>query len=180
MRDFVRRPSTVYFLFYFCLISLIRWDISLELILLWLGGVFGILFEWVDRLAYIYFTKPHEQLSFQAKSLISQKRYKDAIVLIDSRKHEQKNLSVGSILFLMVWVVAAFFVITSTGSAFASGMVMAIGLSVLVEMYGDWNNLEKLKGWLFWQIKRGFSDAEAKSVVVIFSALFVVLTLLLI
>ena len=69
MKNFIRRPATVYFLFYFLLISLLMWEMSLKVVLMWAGGVVGMLFEWVDRIAYVYFTKPHEQLSFQVISV---------------------------------------------------------------------------------------------------------------
>jgi len=177
MKNFIRRPSTVYFLFYFLLVSLLRWEISLSVILMWVGGVVGMLFEWVDRITYVYFTKPHEQLSFQVKSLMSQKRYREALLLIDYRKHEQKHLTVRSLLFVLVWILAAFFVLTSTGSAFASGMVMAIGLSILIDMIKDWHNIGELKKWLFWQIKNNFSDKETRGVVVGFGVIFVLLSL---
>ena len=177
MRSFIRRPSTVYFLFYFLLMSLLRWEISLGVILMWVGGVMGMLFEWVDRIAYVYFTKPHEQLSFQVKSLISQKKYMKALLLIDCRKYEQKHLTVRSLLFALIWVLAAFFVLTSTGSAFAGGMVMAIGLSILIDMLKDWGKIGKLKEWLFWQIKKDFSDKEARGVVIGFGVIFALLSL---
>jgi hypothetical protein len=180
MKNFIRRPSTVYFLFYFLLISLFRWEISLGLLLMWVGGVVGMLFEWVDRIFYVYFTKPHEQLSFQVRSLVKQKRYREALKLIDQRKYEQRHLTVRSLLFILVWILAAFFVLTSTGSALASGMVMSIGLSIFIDMLRDWKNMEKLKGWLFWQIRNSFSDKETKGVVIGFGVVFLLLTVMLI
>ena len=180
MRDFLTKPWVIAFLFYFGLLSLLRWQLNWSLLFLWLGGVVGIGFSWADRLAHVYFTRPFEQLSLQVKSLVTQKRYREAVLLLEHRKDEQRHLTVRSVLFLAVWVVAAFFVISSTGSIFAVGMVMAIGMSVLVDMLADWHNLEKLKWWLFWQIKRTFSDKETKGVVIGFAGLFGLLSLMVI
>lgn len=177
MRDFFRKPAVLYFIFYFGLLSILRWRWDWSLLFLWLGGVLGMGFSWADRLAHVYFTRPFEQLSLQVKSLIEQKRWKQAFRVLDLRKNEQRHLTVRSALFLAVWVVAAFFVISSTGSIFSVGMVMAIGLSVLLDMIHDFGNMDKLKWWLFWQIKRSFSDREAKAVVLAFGVLFLALSL---
>lgn len=180
MKRFLSRPSLLYFVLYFGLISIFRWRFDWSLLSIWLGGLLGIGFVWVDRLAHVYFTKPHEQLSIQVRRLVSSRKYFDALRLIDQRKNEQRHLTARSLLFLMVWVVAAFYVLTSTGSVFASSMVMGVGLSVLVSMLVDWNNLAKLKSWLFWQIKRDVSDDETKIVVVVFGVLFVLLSLIMV
>jgi hypothetical protein len=167
-------------LFYFGLVSILRWQLDWSVLWWWLGGGVGLLFSWADRLAHVYFTRPFEQLSLQVKSLVAAKRYREAVVLLDHRKHEQRHLTVRSALFLAVWVAAALFVITSTGSIFAVGMVMAIGLSVLVDMIMDFKDLAKLKWWLFWQIKRTFSDKETKGFVAGYAVVFGLLTLMII
>jgi hypothetical protein len=178
--NYLRRPRVLYFLVYFGVLSILRWQINWSVLLLWLGGVLGMFFFWADRLAHVYFTRPFEQLSLQVKGLLAERRFKEALLLLEQRKNEQRHLSVRSALFLALWVPLAFFVITSTGSVLAVGMVMAIGLSAVIDMQTDFSHLEKLKWWLFWQIKRNFSDTETKYFVAIFSTLFVLLSLLIV
>lgn len=178
--NFLRRPRVLYFLTYFGLLSLLRWQINWSVLMLWLGGVLGMFFFWADRLAHVYFTRPFEQLSLQVKGLFHERRIKEALLLLEQRKNEQRHLSVRSALFLALWIPLAFFVITSTGSVLAVGLVMAIGLSAIVDMQSDFKQLSKLKWWLFWQIKRDFTDIEAKYFVFIFCAFFALLSVLIV
>lgn len=149
-----------------------------ELILWFLGVVVGTYFVKIDQLIYIYFTLPEAHLSLQTRWLIKQKRYRDSLRLLDQRSGEQR-LAFHSALFQVVWVVLAFFTLTSTSVIFGKTLVMAIGLTLLVQ---EWEDVLAKKGinWLFWQIKRIISPQEQKMFLWIMTGLFGILSLLLI
>ena len=137
-------------------------------------------FVYVDRFVHVFVTRPHEQLSEQVRHLLNQKRLVDAVKLLQHRGDEQRYLAVRSVFFMGTWIPVAFFILTSTGNLLAPGLVMGIGLNLLYDLARDLNDLPKLKWWLFWPIKRTFSDTEARTVVIVFWAMFVLLSLLLI
>ena len=78
------------------------------------------------------------------------------------------------------WVPVALFVMTSTGNMLATGLVMGIGLHLLFEVWMDWADLERLRKWLFWPIRRYVRDSEVKGVVVMYTVFFTGLSLSLI
>ena len=130
-----------------------------------IGGFLGLFMFWVDRFVYIYMTKPHEQLSMQVKMLIGRNAYQDAVRLLLQRRFEQTRLSMNNILFIGVWLVLALFMVTSSISQFAQGMVMAIGLKLVVDVYVEFDRPEVLVARLFWPVARNVNFEEAKWVV---------------
>ena len=80
-------------------------------------------------------------------------------------------------LFLFGWIAVAGYVVTSTGAKLAVGLVLGVGLRLILEIISDWKEEEKLKAWLFWQIKRPISRRELRVVVGIFAVMFLGLTI---
>jgi hypothetical protein len=74
----------------------------------------------------------------------------------------QKYLSSNSALFMIGWLILAIYVITSTGSAIAMGLVMGIGLRFLLDIVINWNRKDEWPEKYFWQIKRHLSLTEMK------------------
>jgi hypothetical protein len=165
---------------YFLMISLWRYHWGFNLPWLWLGGILGLELEWIDRWIYIYWTRPEDQLSIYFKHLIKQKQYKIAIKTVISRGNEQCHLVSKSVIFLLIWVVIAVYVATSTGSILATGLVLGSGLKLGMNIIADWRQPEKLKKWLFWQIKREVSSQELRLVVGFYGLMFGLVTLLVI
>jgi hypothetical protein len=180
MKNKLLTGQPLVYILYFGLITTLRFRFNLTALLFLLGGLFGMLFVFVDRFVHAYITRPEEHLSLQVKHLIAKKRFWDACKLLSSRGDEQRYLAIRSVFFMGAWIPAAFFVLTSTGSMFAIGLVMGIGLNLVRDGFLGLSNLDKLKWRLFWPIKRTFSDTEAKTVVIVFTVLFIILSLLLI
>jgi len=173
-------PLALAFIGYFLAVSLLRWRLRLDLIWLWMGGLLGLAFVYVDRLLHVYMTRPQEQLSLYVKHFIQQKNYRQALQLLAQRGDEQRFLMIRSVIFMIAFAPLAFYVITSTGSLIAVGMIMGIGLYLLYELLSHLKDLEKLKLWLFWPIKRAVTDTETQVAVYGFAFLFVLLSLLLV
>jgi len=171
------RPKLLLYLAYFGLLSLINLKLGFDLIWLWVGAMLGWLFIYVDRLNHVYLTKPDEQLSVYVKHLVTNKRYGEAFILLTNRGGEQRFLMSRSVLFMVAFVPLALFVLTSTASELAAGMVLGIGLHLLLSIAFDWYRFEYLKHWLFWPIKRHFNDTEAKAIIAVYTGFFVLFSL---
>lgn len=137
-----------------------------------LGGVVGMLVWLADRLVYVYYTRPEEELSVRIKDLVKGKKYLEAIMILVERKHEQVHLAMNNVMFLAVWTVLAFFLLTSSLSAFAKGLVLGIGLELMYSIWLDWKDKDYLMGRLFWPLKRKVSLDEMKIVLAVFAGLF--------
>ena len=162
---------------YFGGMTLLMWSWNLGTIWWLVGGLLGVGFVMVDRFIYVLLTKPHEHLSEHVRHLLNEKRFLDAIKLLRARGDEQRELTVKSVFFMAAWIPAALFVMTSTASMLAMGFVMGIGLHLLYDVWKDRNNIEKLKEWLFWPVKREVSDKEVKVVVGLFGVFFGILSI---
>jgi len=153
----------------FSLVDLLSW---------FSGALLGGYFIKLEQIVYVYYIHPDEILSLDAKRMIQEKRKKEVLQLLREGVTEQR-LAFRSALFQVVWLVLAFFTLTSTAGVFGKTLVMAIGLHLLLD---EWEDLLKGKSlyWLFWQIKRTVSEKEQKMFVWIMTGLFAGLSLLLI
>jgi len=145
---------------------------NLSLVLLLLGGAFGMMVSWVDRLIWVYYTRPKDSLSVKVKGLIKDKKVWEAFETLKSRGHEQDKLAMSNVLFLAVWCVLSFFVMSSSPSWFGKGVIMGIGLSLVYGIWEDWDDQEKLMGRLFWPIKRRVKQNEMQIVLAVFLGFF--------
>jgi hypothetical protein len=144
------------------------------------GGLLGVGLSVVDRLLYVYWLQPQEHLSIHIQSLVKQKRFGDALVVLWYRQDEQKRLIGRGILFLVTWVPVTYYVMSSSGSVIATGMVMGLGLSLVWEMVSLWHKPSQLQQRFFWQLKRDFTLKEMRIGLGGFIALFGLFTLLLV
>jgi len=171
-------PLWLVALAYLGILTLLRLPWQWQVIWLWAGTLLGIGLEGIDRLVYVYLVHPEDQLSIEVKRLAAVKHYREAVRLLVKRAAEQERLVSRSILFLFGWTAAAIYVVTSTGSLFASGVVLGAGLHLAYDMALGWKDKEKLKSWLCWQIKRSLTDRELAVVVGLFLMVFGLLTLM--
>lgn len=136
---------------------------------------------YIDRLIYVYWLQPEDQLSQLVRDLIKQRRWKLALKEIHQRRNEQVKLTTRSALFILAWIPLTLFAVTSTGSLFAEGLVMGLGLHVLYDLWRDQQlNPAALNKKLFWQVKREVSLEEQKKFLYFFTGAFIIMTLLVI
>lgn len=133
-----------------------------------LGGFLGLWLWVVDRLVYVYWTRPKEGLSVEIKKLVSEKKYREVIPALESSGFGARALVMSGGLFLAVWCGLALFVVTSTPGMFAKGFILGIGLDLLWDLKKDWSNKKLLKDRLFWQVQREISLDEMKVVLSVF------------
>lgn len=121
----------------------------------WFVGFFlaGVLI-WGDRLLYVWWLKPYEQLSIQFQYWWKQRAFRAAFRLLVERRDEQTKLVLKSAGFALLWFPITIYVLTSTGSVTAAGIVMALGFRLVLSILGDWKQPTMLSKWFCWQIKR--------------------------
>jgi len=140
----------------------------------WIAGlIIGVLLVYLDRVAYIY-SFPNEQLSQQANWYIEHKDYLKALILLDTRRHEQIKLTFRSSLFMIAWIPLAFFALTSTASIVGKGVVMGLMLHILLDSWRMQKEApDKLNQRLFWQVKRVITLEEQLIFMWIMTGIFV-------
>lgn len=161
-----KQPYYGVFGVYFGLLTVLKWAYGWELVFLWVGGFLAISMNYVDRLVHVYFTRPEEPLSKAVKKWVANKQFRLVYLAFKFRGHEQKQLALHSLLFLGGFIPMAFYLISSSGSFLAVGMILGLGLQLAYDIFRDINQPVRLKAWLFWQIKRPVSDKEMRAVVI--------------
>ncbi len=136
----------------------------------------------IDHFLYALVIYPHELTSMRIRHLIDQRRFKDALILIADTQDERTKLPFHNALFQLVFYVLCFFVLTSTGSLFGSGLVMAMALHLLKDELDLLlrGRDEQLQRWLFWQVKTDITLNQQKFFVFLMLLVFIGLSLFLI
>lgn len=145
--------------------------------LLWwiLGSVLGFMIVFFDRLANMLVTKTDQTMNLRLKEVWTQKQVTKTLDELLNERGEQKDLVMRSFLFLLVWVVMAFFTVTSVNSQFARGMMLGIGIHLIFDFLYDyfWDK-PRFTSW-FWQIKREISQEEQLWIVWAMGLIFLIL-----
>lgn len=163
LRSLLKDLQLYVFLGYFFLVVLLGWYWQLRTVWWFIGGVVGWVLVFLDRIVWAYWTRPETQLAVTVRYLIDQKKVPQAINTLWQRKREQKELTFRSALFQGVWLVLAFFTLTSTPGWFSKGLVMGLGLHILYDGWKDYlKSPEMFRDQVFWQIKRQVSLKETK------------------
>lgn len=153
------------------------WRLDFLVLLDWvwwvLGVGIGVLILFADRIVYTY-SYPGAQISQQFSWYIKEKKYLDAMELLDVRRLEQERLTFRSSLFMVIWVPLAFFAITSTTGLFGKGVVMGLMLHILADAWRlQQKDPRRLHLRLFWLIKREFSDEQRLVFLSVMTGIFV-------
>ena len=129
------------------------------------GGLFGLMMDYGVCWVCFFYERRAEPLSLAIKRLVNKRQWQLVYIAFQHRGKEQTHLALHSVLFLLVWLVIAFYLITSSGSILTAGLVLSLGLQLAYQMAMDYKQPNKLRAWLFWQIKRTLTETEMKVVV---------------
>lgn len=165
-------------------ISLLRWDWQFNLFLLWLGGLAGTFLLDLDHLIYSLWLYPQELVSLRVKRFLAQKQFKEAFSLLSDTHEERFKFVFHNALFQLVFWIVCLFVITSSGSLFGTGLVMAMALHLLKDeiecLIKGRKGETYLRQWLFWPIKGQVSFTHQRFFVAVMVVIFSGLNLFLI
>ena len=145
--------------------------------LLWwlLGAMIGFLFVFLDRFIYSVVSKPNETLSLRMKELFGQTKFVEGVRLLLIERFDQKELVMRSAMFMVVWIVLAFFTTTSVMNFFARGFMLGIGTHLVFDLAYDFvKDKERLDLW-FWHIKRTLEPEEKRIFVVVVGVIYILL-----
>lgn len=177
MKRFPSQTLVLPLIIAYFLVFILTFGLSLQYVLFIIGGVLGVSFFWWEVLFYLYTRPSHTQEKKLLISLMKEKRFQEAGMTLQAESQKIPLIS-QSLLFVGIYLIMAFFVITSTGSALGVGMILGLGVkyctdifafrekeSELQRIYTQFGNFEVTKN-LFSQLKK------------VYLALFILLSVL--
>src|SRR4030043_1204834 len=169
-------------LIWLMVVTFLRWSWHWNLIELWLGGLIGTFFLDSDQLLYTLFIYPQEFTSQRVKRYLQLQQYKEALALLADTTNERTRMPFHGALFQLIFYVFCFWILTSTPNLFGKSLVMAMALHLLVDELEPLlkGKEERLRQWLFWQIKTEITFNKQKTFVFLMLLIFFGLNLLLI
>lgn len=132
---------------FFIFISLFRGWLNLSFWPLWLGGLLGTLLPDIDHLIYVYFLRPQELTSQRVNYMLGKRNVWGSLSLLAETRSERTKLIFHTATFQLIFLVLTFLVITSSGSMFGRGLVLAFSLHLLVDQAVDFMETGDLNNW---------------------------------
>lgn len=112
-----------------------------------LGAMFGTALPDVDHLIYVYFLSPEDHTSQRVSYLNNEKNFVKAAEILSETRYERTSAIFHSVFFQIVILVLTIFVVTSSGSLFAIGIVTAFSLHLLVDQVMDIRQVGSIQSW---------------------------------
>lgn len=116
---------------------------------IFLGAALGTILPDVDHIIYVYFLAPQELTSQRVSYMVSKKDFWGVIKLLVETRNERRELIFHTVFFQLIFLVLTFFVITSTGSVFGRGLVLAFSLHLLLDQAIDLREVGNLENWFY-------------------------------
>lgn len=113
----------------------------------WLGGIFGSVLPDLDHIIYFYFVSPSDLTSRRFDFLAHRKAFRRMIDLLYETRTERKGLIFHTILFQLIFLVLTFWMLSSSGSLFGKGMVLAFALHLSIDQAIDLEETKNLNTW---------------------------------
>lgn len=113
----------------------------------WIGGIVGNFLPDLDHFIYVYFLKPHELTSQRVIFMMGKRNLSRSFRLLAETRSERTKLIFHSRLFQIIFIVLAFFVVTSSGSLFSRGVILAFFLHLLVDQAVDLVETGNIDNW---------------------------------
>jgi hypothetical protein len=137
----------LFFLSFFLLISLIKHWFSFIYLYFWFGGLIGLALPIIDHILYAYVLRPDEVVSERIRFMIRNREFKSVFNYIIATKRERSKLIFHTAYFQIIFLILTFFVITSSGSLFGRGLVLAFSLHLLIEELSDFMDRRDITSW---------------------------------
>jgi hypothetical protein len=131
----------------FIFISIFRRWISLSFVPFWFGGLVGTFLPDVDHLIYLFLLRPYELTSQRVSHLVGQGSFWRSLTLLAETRSERTKLILHTAFFQIIFLIASFLVITSSGQLFGRGLVLAFLLHLLVDQLIDLLEIDSLDNW---------------------------------
>lgn len=126
-------------LVFFVAAVLVKRIFNLGAIELFLGGLVGLYLPDLDHLIYVYILRPTDLTSQRVRAALAESKFSYALSIICDTHNERGKLIFHTALFQLVFFVLSFLVITSSGSLFGRGLVLAVLVHLLVDQWIEMN-----------------------------------------
>lgn len=136
-----------FFIAFFIFASLFQGWFKLEHLPLWFGGILGTLLPDVDHLIYVYLLGPQDATSKSVISMLGKREVLSSLEILATTRGERTKLIFHSAYFQLLFLVFTYLVITSSGSIFGRGLVLAFSLHLLIDQVVDWMETGSLENW---------------------------------
>lgn len=146
----MKRKLLIHYLFFFSFfifVAMRRGFFSLGSIPFWVGGLIGTLLPDLDHVFYSFVYKDKSVSFLSFKSLLYQKKYLSAFYSILEKSDTSEVSAFHSFSFQLLFFVLTFWIVTSSSSVFAVGLVMAFTLHLLVDQLNDLLSKGNLGSW---------------------------------
>lgn len=165
------------------LITILRWSVgsaNWRMAWLWLGGLAGTFLLDIDHFLYWFYYHPEKQDSQIAKILWQKRDFKGLLMLLGRYHDTHTRLVFHSFLFQMVLLIFTFYIFSSVGSYFGSGLAAALNLHLLKDEWEEFfeKKYDHLNDWLFWQIKKEVSFSSQKIYLILVTLIFIIFSLI--
>ena len=132
---------------FFVFVAIAEHYLSLPYWGFWLGGIIGTILPDVDHIIYFYLVKPVELTSQRFNFLLERRQIGKMFSLLYGTRSERNELIFHTILFQVIFFVLTFWMLSSSGSLFGKGMVLAFALHLLIDQVIDLTELGSLNNW---------------------------------
>lgn len=131
------------------LVLVVKGWFDLSHLVIFLGAAVGTILPDLDHVIYVYFLSPQELTSQRVNYMVGKRNFWEAVRLLAQTRSERKELLFHTIFFQLIFFLLTFFVITSTGSVFGRGLVLAFGLHLLLDQVIDLKEMGNLSNWSY-------------------------------
>jgi hypothetical protein len=132
---------------FFVFIAIIKHYLALPYWGFWLGGIFGTVLPDIDHVIYFYLVKPVELTSQRFNFLLEKRAIGRMFSLLYETRSERNGLIFHTIFFQIIFFILTFWMLSSSGSYFGKGMVLAFGLHLLIDQVIDLVELGSFENW---------------------------------
>ncbi len=127
-------------IFIFRYLSLNNWP-------LFAGALIGTVLPDIDHIIYVYYLRPYEVTSQRVISDVQRGNLKESWNLLSSTRNERVNLILHTVMFQVLFLILSFLVVSSSGSLFGRGLVLAFLLHLFVDEIVDLHANGNLLNW---------------------------------
>src|SRR3989304_408489 len=136
----MKKEIFVHFAFLISLLiltSIARGYLSFSYWPLWFGGIIGTILPDLDHFLYVYFLRPQELTSQRVGSMMGKRDIWGSLEMLAETRAERTKLIFHTATFQIIFLILTFFVLSSSGSIFGRGLVLAFSLHLLVDQAVD-------------------------------------------
>ena len=146
----MRRELFIHYSFwfsFFVFVAIVKHYLALPYWGFWLGGLFGTILPDLDHIIYFYLVKPVELTSQRFNFFLEKHAIGRMFTLLYETRSERTGLIFHTIFFQIIFFVLTFWMMSSSGSIFGKGMVLAFALHLLIDQIMDLTELGNFDNW---------------------------------